>query len=54
MKIEKMFPKLYEILYEDKNKNRRKPGGFRNGGKSRIYWSKAYKSKNKDLSGFFP
>ena len=54
MKIEKMFPKLYEILYEDKNKNRRKPGGFRNGGKSRIYWSKAYKSKNNDLSGFFP
>lgn len=49
-KIEKMFPGLFEILY-DKNGDRVK-GGFRNFGKTRVSYNKAYKQfiKNKNVA----
>ena len=51
-KLATMFPGIFEILY-DKNGNRVK-GGFRNYGKTKTYWSKAYNnSKTNSLGKFF-
>ena len=53
-KIEKMFPGIYKILYDSGSSgHKRLEGGYRKYGKSRINWSKAYKSKGNDLSDFF-
>lgn len=53
-KIEKMFPGIYEILYKPGSSGHiRLEGGFRNYGKTRINWSKSYKSKSNDLNDFF-
>lgn len=53
-KIERMFPGIYEILYDrGSSGHKRLSGGFRNYGKSRINWSKAFKSKGNDLENFF-
>jgi len=48
--LEKMFPGLFVIQY-DQNGNREE-GGYRNFGKSKINWNKAYKYRN-NLSEFF-
>ena len=50
--IEKMFPGIFEIRYDESGN--RQGGGFRNFGKSRIHWSKAYKSSQiKTLEKFY-
>jgi hypothetical protein len=49
--LEKMFPGVYTILY-DSDGNRAK-GGYRDFGKSKIEWSKAYKMKSTSLESFF-
>ena len=52
--LEKLFPGIYNILY-DKDGNRMK-GGYRDFGKSKIEWSKAYKTSKKcdtSLESFF-
>ena len=52
--LEKLFPGIYTILY-DKEGNRMK-GGYRDFGKSKISWSKAYKTNAKSdtsLESFF-
>ena len=50
-KLATMFPGLFEVLYEE-NGNRVQ-GGFRNYGKTKTYWSKAYKkSKINSLEKF--
>jgi hypothetical protein len=40
-RIEEMFPGLFEVLYDSDGD--RVSGGFRDFGKSRIHWNKAYK-----------
>ena len=40
-RVEELFPGLFTILYDSDGS--RKDGGFRNFGKSKIHWSKAYK-----------
>lgn len=53
-RLEKMFPGVYTILY-DQDGNRLK-GGYRDFGKSKIEWSKAYKASKQDentLESFF-
>lgn len=51
--LEKIFPGIYNIVY-DSNGNNRKSGGYRNQGKSRILWSKAFNSaKQNTLEDFF-
>lgn len=48
-RIEELFPGLFEILYDADGD--RVDGGFRNFGKSRIHWSKAYKqSQQNDIN----
>lgn len=49
--LEKLFPGIYNIIY-DENGNRQK-GGYRNFGKSKIEWSKAYKERSSSLENFF-
>jgi hypothetical protein len=41
--VESMFPGIFSILYDEKT-GERVGGGFRNFGKSKIRWSKAYQS----------
>lgn len=48
--LEKTFPGIFTIKYDENGE--REKGGYRNFGKSRILWSKAYRSKG-NLSGFF-
>jgi len=43
--LEKAFPGVYSIVYNDSGK--RAEGGYRNFGKSKIEWSKAFKITNK-------
>jgi len=43
-RIEKMFPGIFTILYDEETGDR-VSGGYRNFGKSKILWSKAYKRK---------
>ena len=48
-RVEELFPGLFEILYDTDGD--RVDGGFRNFGKSRIHWSKAYKqSQHSDIN----
>ena len=46
--IARMFPGIFEVLYEGNNPTmgniKRKEGGFRNSGKFKCYWSKAFNS----------
>ena len=52
-RIEELFPGLFEILYDADGD--RVGGGFRDFGKSRIHWSKAYKQSQRnemDLTDF--
>lgn len=49
--LEKMFPGIFKILY-DKDGNRMS-GGYRDFGKSKIEWSKAFKPSQNNLMGFF-
>lgn len=52
--LEKLFPGVYTILYDKDGK--RIEGGYRNFGKSKIEWSKAYKNANRkdsSLESFF-
>ena len=41
-KIEKLFPQFYNVLLDEKGK--RVKGGFRNYGKTKVFWSKCFKS----------
>lgn len=54
-RLEKMFPEVYSILYDEEGK--RVGGGYRDHGKSKIEWSKAYKLSKKisqnTLESFF-
>lgn len=38
--LEKIFPRIFEILYD--NEGNRLSGGYKNFGKSKIHWNKAY------------
>ena len=49
--IESMFPGLFEILYD--RDGSRTDGGFRNFGKSKIRWSKAFNRPTTSLESFF-
>jgi len=49
--VESMFPGIFNILYDADGK--RVEGGFRNFGKSRIYWSKALNSRSATIEEFF-
>jgi hypothetical protein len=50
--LEKMFPGIYNIVYDEDGN--RAAGGYRNAGKSKILWSKAYKkSQISSLEKFF-
>lgn len=50
--LEKMFPGIYNIVYD--SDGNRAAGGYRNSGKSKILWSKAYKkSQINTLEKFF-
>ena len=50
--IQRMLPDVFKILYDEHGN--RVPGGFRNYGKVKISWSKAYKSRlNNDLGDFY-
>lgn len=53
-RIEELFPGLFVILYDESGD--RVSGGFRNYGKSRIHWSKAFKQSQRneiDLTGLY-
>lgn len=49
--VESMFPGIFEILYDENGD--RVSGGFRDFGKSRIHWSKAFKHKTASLGDLF-
>jgi hypothetical protein len=52
--LEKLFPDVYTILYDEDGN--RSEGGYRNSGRSKIEWSKAYKNfqkKSSSLESFF-
>jgi hypothetical protein len=50
-KIEERFPKYFKILYNEDGT--RVEGGFRNYGKVKVSWSKAYKKDTPTLEDFF-
>jgi hypothetical protein len=49
--LEKLFPGIYNIVYDENGK--RLEGGYRNFGKSKIEWSKAFKDTSNSLENFF-
>jgi len=51
--LAKMFPGIYNIVYQAGGGNTRQEGGYRNQGKSSIKWSKAYKYFDNTLENFF-
>jgi hypothetical protein len=49
--LEKLFPDIYNILYDDNGKIMK--GGYRNFGKSKIVWTKAFRESSSSLENFF-